>query len=269
MSGPMSNATGGGQQQTYNFPQVGMQSQQLGFQNYMQRQNNQSQTKQLGMQLGQRQNEAAMQNATQNRQIGSNETMGRLNNDTAMAGVQAGRQAAMATNATNRAALDNQQGRFNTVLPYFTDALSNLSGKFGAGYQGGGQQGTQPNISDAPVYTPQQMNQQVNAQTASNDMATQSKIRQMQSSMAGRGYGSQSPLLAALRQGYQNQNMVTNTANARDTRLNSAKMNSDQVLKAQVAREAQFANRQNEDIERGRVYTGALSPLLSALSGMV
>lgn len=266
--------------QAYNFPQMGMQQQQISGQMGLQRMQQQSaadlQRNALASQsalqqsaLGQQAAQANQQNATQNRALGLQNQQAQAANRTQQTSDAQRAFAASQNAATNQSAINNQQSRFSTVLPYFTDALTDIRGRINAGYNGTGPQGNQPNISDAPVFNENQIQQQVNAQQAQNDMRSQSEIRDMQSQMAGKGYGSQSPLLAALKQGYQNQNLATNTANNRDTRLNSAQANSSQVLKAQQAREGQYASRQNEDIERNRTLLGTLSPLLSALSGLV
>lgn len=157
--------------------------------------------------------------------------------------------------------------RFNQVFPFLRNALGD--GSFDSGYQGGGQIGNQPVIDADNVYSDQQIQQQVNAQRASNDAATQGAQRRLNQQMSARGYGTQSPLAMELGMGLQNQNLATNTANERDLRYQAAEGNARQKITAQTAREQQFAARQQEDIERGRVQTGRYNALLGALAGLV
>lgn len=133
----------------------------------------------------------------------------------------------------------------------------------------GGQSGPSPEITVGGVLNPQQIQQQVNAARAANDMATGSRITDTNRSLAGRGFGAGSPLAAALSTGMQNQNLATNTANEREIRLGGAQMNSGQLLRSQMAREEQFGRRQQEDIERRRPYFQTQASLLAALAGMV
>jgi len=158
-----------------------------------------------------------------------------------------------------------RQSRFNTLLPYLNQAMGGMGSMFGGGYNGAGQRGQQPLISAAPVLSASQVQQQVNGARANNDAATAGQVQQMNAGLAGRGFGSNSPLAQALMANYAGQNMATNTANERDTRINASQLNADHILKAQMAQEGQFASRQQEEIERGKAYTGGISSLLSAL----
>lgn len=158
-----------------------------------------------------------------------------------------------------------RQSRFRTLLPYLDQAMSGMGQGLNGGYGGAGQRGEQPEINAAPVLTANQMQQQVNAQRAGNDASMAGRVQQMNAGLAGRGFGSNSPLAQALMANFAGQNMATNTANERETRLSGAQMNSEHVLKAQQAREQQFASRQQEEIERGKAYTGGISSLMSAL----
>lgn len=161
-----------------------------------------------------------------------------------------------------------QQRRFDTVFPYLSKELGG-QGNSGYGYQGKGQVGDQPNISDAPVYNEQQIQQQVNSQRAGNDASAATQQRNMRQQMSARGYGGNSPLAMELGMGIQNQNLQANTDTERQLRFDAAGANSKQVLGAQTQKETQFANRQQEDIERNKVYQSRYNALLAALSGLV
>src|SRR5262245_18522141 len=164
-----------------------------------------------------------------------------------------------------QAAIYPEQGkmnRFNQVFPLFSDAL----GKFGSGgmLQGGygraGATGTQPNISAAPVFSPQQIQQQVNAARSGNDQSAAGAQQRMQHrwhhQLAGPVFGTSAPPAPALRQNLYAQNLATNPGNERDIRSGAAQTNAGQVFEAQKARQQQYANRQQEEIERGKTYTG-------------
>lgn len=179
-------------------------------------------------------------------------------------------QQAIANTQANAAMLPSQlqQSRFNQVFPYLSSALGQANSSSG---QLAGQANTtgEPKISAAPVYTQGQIQQQVNQQQAQNDQSTATQQRKISGQMAGRGEGANSPLAQALGMGLENQNLATNTQNAASTRLNSAQANSTQRLAGQTAQETQYANRQNEAIQRSQVYQNYLSSALGAMSGLV
>lgn len=203
--------------------------------------------------------------ALQGQQEASAERMNQANINAQLAGY--GSQQKIAGIQANAAmyAPGLQQKRFNQVFPVLSGALKAGSSGLNSPADFTGQ----PKISANPVFSDNQIQQQVNQQTAANDQGTATKMRQSASQMGGRGVGSQSPLSQALNMGYQNQNMATNTQNAASTRLNSAQANASQVLAGQSAQENQFANRQKEAIGRSQVYQGYLSSALGALSGLV
>ncbi len=164
-----------------------------------------------------------------------------------------------------------KQGRFNAVFPLFQNALGGLQGAAGGGggYSGGGAFGQQPNIDAGPVFSPGQVQQQVNAARSGNDAASAGRTRQMSTQLAGRGFGSGSPLAMALEQNLFGQNLAANAGNERDIRMGATQGNADHVLKAQQAREGQFAARQQEEIERGKSYIGGMSSLLGSFGSMI
>jgi hypothetical protein len=160
-----------------------------------------------------------------------------------------------------------KQQRFQQIFPWLQNQLSGMWAQ-GPARAGGGQIGTQPTISASPIWDQSQIQQQVNSQRAANDAATAGRIRSIEQSTAGRGYGAGSPLAMALGQMAQNQNLMTNTQNEQQTRWNAAQGNARQVLAGQQAQEAQFAARQQEDIERRKPYFGTLNALIGALGGL-
>lgn len=159
-----------------------------------------------------------------------------------------------------------QQQRFNTVYGDIRNQLGQMGATFG---QVGGQSPPSPEITVGGVWSPDQVQQQVNAARAGNDQATQARQAVMQRQMAGRGFGANSPLAMALGVGMGNQNLATNTGAEREIRWNAAQGNAQHQLATQQAREQQFASRQDEDIRRRQSQLQAYSALLGALGGLV
>lgn len=182
-----------------------------------------------------------------------------------------------AVNGSSQGALDAQKlasipvnaqmQRFNAILPMLSGQFSALNQR--GSEKVGGDNGTPPPISAGPTLNPQQIQQQVNSSRAANDQSTQGKIANSASSLAGRGFGSNSPLQAALAQGYQNSNMATNTANETATRLNAAQQNAGQLLNSQQALSNQWATGNQLDIQRKAPYFQQQNALISALAGLV
>lgn len=171
--------------------------------------------------------------------------------------------AALAADASKYPATLQQQ-RFDRILPLINGQLDN-----GSFERVGGQSPPSPNISVGPVWGQQQIKGQVNQARASNDMRTGTQLRNIQRDTAAKGFGSNSPLQAALSQQAQQANMMANTQAGTDIPWQAAQGNADQVLKSQVARENQFASRQGEDIERRKAAQQYRSSLLSVLGGLV
>lgn len=131
--------------------------------------------------------------------------------------------------------LAQSQGRWNTVVGMINPYLNN--GSASGGYFGRGPVGTTPNIDASPIYSPDMIQQQVNAQRAGNDARMVGDIRSIQQGAAGRGFGSRSALAQSLEQNARMANLLANTSNERETRMNAAQTNRDFQLKAQQAQE--------------------------------
>lgn len=154
-------------------------------------------------------------------------------------------------------AQDLKQKRFNTVFGAISPFLSALNGSSTAGqFAGSG-----PAISAGPVWNPQQIQQQVNASRANTDTQTASQGRQASQSLAGRGFGSNSPLLAALQGNFAMAGAAQNADAERGIRLDSATNNAKQLLASQTARS-------DQDIGLKKIKTDQLSALLQALGGL-
>lgn len=155
-----------------------------------------------------------------------------------------------------------QQSRFNTLLPILQQGMGQFSSMVG----GGG--GPGPRIDTGGVWNPQQVQQQVNASRATTDQTAAARNRQTQASLGGRGFGTRSPLLAALQGQTQNQAMATNAASERQIRWDASQGNAQHRLAGQTAAEDQFASRQREDIERRRTALGSWNALLASIAGL-
>lgn len=166
--------------------------------------------------------------------------------------------------------LNTQHGQWEQAFGLASNFLNNLGLKGGSGYNGTGSVGgPEPTISANPIWSQQQIAQQINNQNANVDAQVASQTKGMQNSLAGRGFGSNSALAYALGQGYQGQGLQTKTANAQNTAWNAAQGNAQQVLSEQQAQEQQYANRQQEYNQRLGIGAEYMSPLVGLLgSGM-
>jgi len=161
-----------------------------------------------------------------------------------------------------------KQQRWNQLFPSVQGLLSN-PGQFLSQYNTSQASGQQPGIAASPIYSGQQTNEAVNAMRAKNDRAMASRQEQLSREAAGRGAGSNSPLVRSMREAMYGRNLAANTAGEQDLRFNVAGQNAQHLLKAQQAQEEQYARRQNEGIERGKVGVGALSSILGSLIGSI
>jgi hypothetical protein len=160
------------------------------------------------------------------------------------------------------------QQKFDAVFPMVQGQLGNLAGQ-GQSWGGytGQPAGPRPEISDAPVYNEQQIQQNVNAQRAQTDAGTATQQRAMGNQMASRGFGSNSPLAMALNNSLMQSGMATNTANEQDLRWKAAAGNASQRLDAQKARATQDLGYLGEETKRGTVNRQQQTALISALLG--
>lgn len=161
---------------------------------------------------------------------------------------------------------NDKMARFNSILPLLTNQFSRLNNGFATA---GGSNGAPPPITAGPVLNPQQIQQQVNQSRAANDQNTAGQIARSDASLAGRGFGSGSPLSMALNGAMQGQNMATNTANETNTRLNAAQQNASQLLNSQQALSNQWATGNQLDIQRRAPIFAQQNALIAALSGLV
>lgn len=96
---------------------------------------------------------------------------------------------------------DFKQGRFNQIMPLLQNGLAGAQGGFSSGGQGINVPAPQfggPHIQGGPLWTQQAIQQNLNSNRANIDQSTATNNQNMRNSIAGRGFGSGSPLAAAL-----------------------------------------------------------------------
>lgn len=181
---------------------------------------------------------------------------------------ETGRSAAQNATALQQTAMpiDWDKQKFNQIWPWLQGQYDALGS---SAYSVGGQSGQGPTINANPIWNPNQINQQVNNARAINDQTMASRTRQSQESLAGRGFGANSPLAQAMAAQFGMQNLVANTDADRNIRWNAVEGNANQVLTGQQAREQQFASRQAEDIERRKTYASQQNALLGSLGALL
>jgi hypothetical protein len=181
-------------------------------------------------------------------------------------------EAANANAAADRA-LQSQLGMMpwaykNAVFGTVSPLLNQLMGGASSGLVGG-QNPAVPQVSEAPVWSPQQVDQRVNAAKAGNAQAADTATRQAQTKLAGQGFGSKSPLLAQLSGNIAQARMGGDAAADREIRWDAATGNAAHVQKSQVANQNAAVAFNDQDIKRRQSNNQYTTNLLSLLAGMV
>lgn len=156
---------------------------------------------------------------------------------------------------------------FQTVSPLLTGLLGT-----GAGGQSplvGGQTTPAPAIDANPIWNPQQVNQQVNATKAGNAASAATQQQQAARKTAGQGFGSRSPLLAALNSGIDQSRMAADADADREIRWGAAEGNAGHVLKAQTANADVWKAQNQIDVERRKANNQYVSSLASIIGGLM
>jgi len=157
----------------------------------------------------------------------------------------------------------DKNNRFNTIWGSIQGQLGGLNQSVG------GQSPPSPPMGGGQIWGAQDIQQNLNANRASTDRQVATQNANMQGSLAGRGFGSRSPLAAALETQTAMSGMGQKADYARQFVPQARQQNANYGLQVGQAREQQFANRQNEDIERRRTTVGQQTSLLNALAGLV
>ncbi|MBX6314765.1 MAG: hypothetical protein IRY99_17890 [Isosphaeraceae bacterium] len=163
-------------------------------------------------------------------------------------------------------------GKFNIVFPFVQSSLDQALGTVGQGsVSTPGLLGFDeaPYIAARGVFTPADIQRQINLAYARNDARTESQIRQAQGDLAGRGFSSNSPIMDALRVGFVGQNMRASNEAATQIRLASAQANVDSMFRGQQAKSEQFNQIQQVALDSERNQVTRQVGLLGAVAQMV
>lgn len=269
--------------------QQALQGNQLGFQGTQAGLDRQQQLTVLGQQQGFQGNQSALDRALSQTLQG---------NQLGFQGTQAGLDRTQQT-ALQNSALANQRAiaempidfanrKFNALMPMISGAIGGIGGGGGgmgggggggggavmgggAGTYGGGGGGGHGGMGGAPgnVFTPDQINQQVNSAKAGNEVKSGTLQRQNANQNAAGGFGSNSPLLQALNNQTQLQTMGANQDAERQTRFAGAEANAKQATAGAQERDNAAAQFQANDINRQGNLLQSRSSLIAALAGMI
>jgi hypothetical protein len=166
------------------------------------------------------------------------------------------------TSGLDQAKFQARQNAFNQLFPYAT----NLLGKYGTV---GGDTKPEPSITRGPIYTPDQIQQQVNSGVAGNDARYQTLMRQLATSNAGRGFGASSPAMQSQMTQLGIANIGENARTTRELPMQYAQANADQVTKTDQLAQNQWAQGEDVDIRRRQTQLQGLNGILSQLAGLL
>lgn len=190
--------------------------------------------------------------------------------------LQAAQGAAQLTSGNANAAADRanqlQIGLAPTQLKrdIFGQVSPLLTGLLGSNTQRvGGQSDAAPSISRAPIWSADQIQQQVNSGQAANLAGADTQNRDAATRMAGQGFGTRSPLLAALQGATNMQAQAANTDTDRQTRWDAAQGNADQTYRTDQLATQQWDQAQQQDIARRQMQTSYAGNLASVLASLV
>lgn len=124
-----------------------------------------------------------------------------------------------------------------------------------------------PTITQGGVWSDQMVNQQVNQAKANNAQQTATTLKQNQMKTAGQGFGSQSPLLAALNNAAMGAQIGQDATSEQNIRWDAAEGNADMRLQQEAQSSSNWAEAMDQDIRRRQQEYMAQSSLLSALAG--
>ena len=159
------------------------------------------------------------------------------------------------------APLDWAKQRFNTILPMLQGAIGGMGGAPGANVP-------VPQITAGPVFSDQQIQQQVNQARGATDAGTATQQRNVAQNLAGRGFGSNSPLQQALQTNLGAMGRQTGAEQETNIRLGAAQQNAQQKLASQqAAAQAQLGAAQI-GVEAQRPWWQYRTSLLGALAGL-
>jgi hypothetical protein len=125
-----------------------------------------------------------------------------------------------------------------------------------------------PTINRGPIYSQQQQQTAVNAQQANNNQSYQTLARQMAQSNAQRGFGGNSPALAAQQEQAALANVGQNAQVARELPMQYQQANADQTYRTDTLAQNQWQQGQQVDIARRQNQLQALQAILGSLGNV-
>ena len=161
------------------------------------------------------------------------------------------------------APIDFKREVFGQVSPLLTGLLT------GSTERVGGQSGAAPAVARGPIWTDQMIGEQINAGRGANLAAADTQNRAAATKMAGQGFGTRSPLLAALQGATNMQAAAANSDLARETRWDAAQGNADQTYRTDQLAVQAWNQAEQQDIQRRQMQTTYAGNLASVLAGLV
>lgn len=163
------------------------------------------------------------------------------------------------------------QDKWNQVWPFVQGFLSNPNS--GQGSLSWSQLlaalGPAPWISESGVYTPSQVQAQLNALYARSDMETATKIHDAQIDLAGRGFGGSSPLIDMLRFSYEAVSVQSSVEGAQQLALQLAQANTEMLLNQQSKRQEQYGTNEQTYMQLARTTVELTVGLFDAVSRII
>lgn len=156
-----------------------------------------------------------------------------------------------------------QEARDRYKMSIF-DKLYGASGQYGAV---GGTTQPQPTITRGPLYSQQQIDQQVNQGVAANDARYQTLMKQLGESAAARGLGMRSPAIQAQMTQLGIANIGDNARTEMATPMRYLQANADQTFRTDQLAQQQWMGGEDVDIRRRQQQLQQLNALLSSLGG--
>lgn len=153
---------------------------------------------------------------------------------------------------------------FNQVSPLLTGLVGG-----GGNERVGGTPTAAPDITRGPIWSGQQVDEQVNAGLSQNAANADTQMRQNSNNLAAQGFGQRSPLLAALNSSVGMQRAAADANFARDTRFNTAKDNAQQVTATDQLALDRWNQGEQNDIARRQMASNQMSQLAAVLAGLV
>lgn len=129
----------------------------------------------------------------------------------------------------------------------------------------GGQVGQQPDFTPSPVYSQDQIGEQVNAARSQNDARTATQQRLLGQSAAARGFGAASPGIEAQRRSLAMGNMRENAVAEREIPFQAAQANADSMFRGNQLLQNMWQGREDSDIRRRQQQLQSYTSLLGLL----